>query len=241
MGHPGKGSAVRLDRTLLLCASLMVLAFWAPFHFHLRTPRRVVTSQTSGGSMSSPGKTVDTLLPPSPPSPPHRCSLKDYTVGSWRRSDQPPQRPGYKFCHIDIRQDCRAYASRNPGHLLQTWVPDDPRCALRYLGPAKVKRCLARQKLVFWGDSLGRNQLHSLQCMLLERPEAASVMKEDYRDSQHTYWPETQTSVRWEHTLFARPHEIAGKTSSLVSWKAGLECHVEFVVRVQPWGLTRLG
>lgn len=155
-----------------------------------------------------------------------RCTLDDYLQGKWQPSERPQVRPGYAFCTIDPRQDCRAYASSDSnansngnnnakaGYLHQRWVPSAPQCALRHLTASQIKRCLRKQSVVFLGDSLARNHQQSLQCMLLEGPE--EVARPFFKGSQGTekatydsVYPETQTVVKARISSLIAPSDIA--------------------------------
>lgn len=144
------------------------------------------------------------------------CSIADYMDGSWHASDESQVRPGYRFCQIDARQDCRKYASENAEYLRKTWVPRKPRCHLRQLTPEQVKQCLANQTVAFLGDSLARNQHHSFQCMLLDGPQTVLPVMDGFKSSYATSYPETNTHIHWRSNNFVRPMDVAKLTNDTI-------------------------
>lgn len=97
-----------------------------------------------------------------------QCStLTEMTSGVWVDDPSHEQAAGYQFCQMDLRQDCR---SRGDGlYLKHRWKPFD--CEMRRIDtPDAVTKCLAGQRVAFVGDSLSRNMMVALQCLLATDP-----------------------------------------------------------------------
>lgn len=98
-----------------------------------------------------------------------KCSLNDYTQGTWEKSLTNQVNSGYEFCNIDIHQNCRKFGET--GYLNFTWIPKSPTCRLQNFERSRFIDCMANKTLLIVGDSLARNQFMSLQCSLLNGTE----------------------------------------------------------------------
>jgi hypothetical protein len=94
-----------------------------------------------------------------------RCaSFEQMTTGTWIHTDKENVSPGYAHCKMDMRQDCRSHGE-GVEYTKYKWLPSS--CMLDdFDNQAKVATCLQGHRIAFVGDSLSRNQMVSLQCML---------------------------------------------------------------------------
>lgn len=98
--------------------------------------------------------------------------------GEWVRDESGPLYNGTSCATIKDGQNCIAHGRPDRGYLHWRWRPRQ--CALPRFDGAAFLRLLRNKHLAFVGDSMARNQLESLLCMLA----AASAAPPDlvYRD-----------------------------------------------------------
>jgi len=151
---------------------------------------------------------------------PISCSLDDFLDGTWTYSDGYRQPPGYEWCAIDQRQDCRA---NNRSYLDWAWTPRRPGCRPRPLERRAFLEWFRNKSIAFVGDSMARNQQQSLQCVLMTEPETGLTWSEGYKLAYDSYYPEFDVRVQqllsgWRD--FIRPenvHELSGFDYVIIS------------------------
>ncbi|XP_057949912.1 xyloglucan O-acetyltransferase 1 [Malania oleifera] len=117
--------------------------------------------------------------PPSPPPPPAASSSSaqiekegarseirqcDLTNGRWVPDKSGPLYSARRCRTIKDGQNCAAHGRPDRGYLNWRWKPKN--CNLSRFQPKAFLRLLRNKHLAFVGDSLARNQLESLLCML---------------------------------------------------------------------------
>lgn len=123
------------------------------------------------------------------------CNLDSLTKGAWSNVSQPRVPTGYKYCAVDTKQDCRKYATE---YLYQEFIPFDKHCTIKNLHIDEIHQCLQNRQIIFVGDSLARNQFHSLQCMALDRPEEHGLVSvTGYKDNRDLHLSEYNASIRY--------------------------------------------
>lgn len=102
----------------------------------------------------------------------------DYTNGKWVRDKLGPLYNGTSCGTIKDGQNCISHGRSDLGYLYWRWKPD--KCQLPRFEPKTFLQILRNKNLAFVGDSMARNQLESLLCML------ATVSTPDlvYRDGE---------------------------------------------------------
>lgn len=139
------------------------------------------------------------------------CSLKDLLTGSWIHTPY-VEHDGYRHCAIHIHQDCR---SSNTSYLDYSWKPTRDDCPVQKLQLTSFMQSFANKSIVFVGDSLARNQLQSLQCLLMSEKELNADFNEVYKPQYNSYYPKYNMRVEhllgdWKHYLTpANIHELA--------------------------------
>lgn len=102
------------------------------------------------------------LISPSTPAGDDKCNV---FRGSWVFDDE---RETYYTnetkCVIDDRQNCMKYGRPDTGFLKWRWQPD--KCDLPEFDAVEFLEAVRGKSLAFIGDSVGRNQMQSLVCML---------------------------------------------------------------------------
>ncbi|KAL8142381.1 hypothetical protein V2J09_015413 [Rumex salicifolius] len=124
-------------------------------------------------SLSPPAS--DPPPPPPPPSSPPPVLVKeektleeirpcDYTNGTWVANQVGPLYNGTSCGSIKDGQNCMSHGKTELGYLFWRWKPNQ--CNLPRFDPSKFLDLLRDKHLAFIGDSMARNQLESLVCML---------------------------------------------------------------------------
>lgn len=114
-------------------------------------------------------------------------TLEDMTSGVWLPDPTREDPPGYKYCHMDLRQDCRG--SGDGLYLKHRWQPLD--CDIQQIETKeRVEACLAGHSIAFVGDSLSRNMMVALECLLVTDDT------EGGRDTSRGNWENTGYRVR---------------------------------------------
>ncbi|KAM7484268.1 hypothetical protein LguiA_000277 [Lonicera macranthoides] len=106
-----------------------------------------------------------------PPSPPkevekiqHLETSCDYTNGKWVPDKVGPLYNGTNCGTIKEGQNCMSHGRPDMGYLYWRWNPNQ--CHLPRFEPKAFLKILNNKHLAFVGDSMARNQLESLLCML---------------------------------------------------------------------------
>uniref|UniRef100_A0A7N0U1K7 Trichome birefringence-like N-terminal domain-containing protein n=1 Tax=Kalanchoe fedtschenkoi TaxID=63787 RepID=A0A7N0U1K7_KALFE len=88
----------------------------------------------------------------------------NYTEGKWVQSRLDPLYNGTSCGTIRDAQNCQTHGRTDVGYLYWRWKPNG--CHLPRFDPNLFLRLMRNKHLAFVGDSLARNQLESLLCML---------------------------------------------------------------------------
>ncbi|KAG1364057.1 protein ALTERED XYLOGLUCAN 4 [Cocos nucifera] len=104
-----------------------------------------------------------------------RC---DYSDGRWVPDSRGPRYNGTSCGTIKDGQNCMAHGRPDTGYLYWRWQPKQ--CQLPAFDPVSFLRLIQNKHLAFVGDSMARNQLESLLCLL----STASPPELVYRDGQ---------------------------------------------------------
>lgn len=92
----------------------------------------------------------------------------DIFAGEWVRSDEAPYYTNNSCWAIHEHQNCVKYGKPDLDYMKWKWKPDE--CELPRFNPYQFLELVRHKSLTFVGDSLGRNQLQSLICMLSPVP-----------------------------------------------------------------------
>ncbi|KAL8550459.1 hypothetical protein ACS0TY_009042 [Phlomoides rotata] len=124
------------------------------------------------------------ISPPTPQDVPKNTSEPktetscDYTKGKWVPTNLEPLYNGTTCDTIKPGQNCMLFGRPDTDYLHYRWQPDN--CKLPRFDPNTVLKLLENKHVAFVGDSLARNQLESLLCML----SAASKPRLYYTDGE---------------------------------------------------------
>lgn len=89
-----------------------------------------------------------------------KCGM---SAGRWVREPRGPIYPNLTCPTIPDSKNCQKYG-KDPRHLYWRWQPDG--CELPWFAPERFLGFVRRKRLAFIGDSLARNQMESLLCLL---------------------------------------------------------------------------
>ncbi|KAI7742758.1 hypothetical protein M8C21_021131 [Ambrosia artemisiifolia] len=89
---------------------------------------------------------------------------EDYTDGRWVHDEMGPIYNSSACATIKDGQNCAAHGRPDSGYLYWRWIPN--KCHLPRFDPTTFLHLTRHKHLAFVGDSLARNQLESLLCLL---------------------------------------------------------------------------
>jgi xyloglucan O-acetyltransferase len=85
------------------------------------------------------------------------------SMGKWVREPTGPVYTNLTCPTLPDFKNCQKYG-KDPGHLFWRWQPDA--CDLPRFAPERFLDVVRGKRLAFIGDSLARNQMESLLCLL---------------------------------------------------------------------------
>ncbi|AQK83418.1 protein ALTERED XYLOGLUCAN 4-like [Zea mays] len=107
----------------------------------------------------------------------------DMSVGKWVREPRGPVYTNLTCPTLPDFKNCHKYG-KDPGHLFWRWQPDG--CDLPRFEPERFLDVARGKRMAFIGDSLARNQMDSLLC-LLSQAEAPTDVYRDAFDKFRTW------------------------------------------------------
>ncbi|KAL7196768.1 hypothetical protein ACSBR1_036724 [Camellia fascicularis] len=142
----------------LLLISLLPLYFFTipTFQLHQHTPIITTTTNSSSSSSSSNSKEEKRTI--------NAQMACDYSNGKWVPDQVGPLYNGTSCGTIKDGQNCMSHGRPDLGYLYWKWKPIQ--CKLPRFFPETFLQILRNKHLAFVGDSMARNQLESLLCML---------------------------------------------------------------------------
>ncbi|RYR09815.1 hypothetical protein Ahy_B05g078232 [Arachis hypogaea] len=118
-------------------------------YYSISTPLMINTSSNSSGKIEYANE--------------NSC---DYSNGKWVRDERGPLYNGTsKYCKMKKNQNCIANGRPNTEYLYWRWKPNDD-CNLPRFDPSTFLQLIRNRHVAFVGDSVARNQIESLICML---------------------------------------------------------------------------
>ncbi|KAI4975668.1 hypothetical protein ZWY2020_049275 [Hordeum vulgare] len=111
----------------------------------------------------------------------------DIFKGEWVRDPGAPRYTNETCPVIHGHYDCMRYGKPDLGFIRWRWRPDE--CELRRFDAARFLGAMRGKSVAFVGDSLARNQMHSLVCLLArtERPAPWTKAGYVYRYERHGF------------------------------------------------------
>nr|GEV96039.1 protein altered xyloglucan 4 [Tanacetum cinerariifolium] len=153
-------------RKKLLSYALYILLFIAIFRLYF------FPTPTTGGATTAVTAAREHLLTPMSPPPPKvlveedstSVNVCDYTNGKWVHDNKGPSYNSSACGTIKDGQNCVSHGRPDMGYLYWRWKPN--KCHLPRFDPNAFLQLVKDRHLAFVGDSLARNQLESLLCLL---------------------------------------------------------------------------
>ncbi|KAG9440343.1 hypothetical protein H6P81_020508 [Aristolochia fimbriata] len=141
----------------------------------------------------------------------------NYAVGQWVPDVSGPLYSGTSCSTIKDGQNCMAHGRPDTGYLNWRWQPE--KCDLPRFDPFAFLGLLRNKHLAFVGDSLARNQLESLMCLVATASDPTLV----YRDGEenkfrrwHVLSHNVTVSLFWSPFLVKRIEKSASSGQNRV-------------------------
>ncbi|KAJ3693258.1 hypothetical protein LUZ60_008738 [Juncus effusus] len=136
--------------------------------------------------------------PSRPLSPPQRKQLLTNTIdsdsntcdifrGKWVKNPNAPYYTNETCWAIHDHQNCAKFGRPDAEFLKWRWKPD--RCDMPVFNAAQFLELMRGKALAFLGDSVGRNQMQSLMCLLLRVTYAEEVSSKTDEKSTQFFFP----------------------------------------------------
>ncbi|KAI0512393.1 hypothetical protein KFK09_013032 [Dendrobium nobile] len=203
----------------------LYIFFLSPHPNHLSPPLRNTTI-LSQEPVAQPIRIATAQVPAG-----RRC---DFADGRWVPDPRPPQYNDTSCKTIKSGQNCMAHGRPDTGYLHWRWKPTG--CQLIPFSAAAFLDLLVNKHLAFVGDSLARNQLESLLCLLSTANGPPDVVYNRGDENKFRRWffrsHNTTLSVYWSPFLVkgieksaaeGRTHNQLFLDSADEQWAAELE------------------
>ncbi|OEL29479.1 Protein ALTERED XYLOGLUCAN 4-like [Dichanthelium oligosanthes] len=112
-----------------------------------------------------------------------RC---DMSLGKWVREPKGPVYTNLTCPTLPDFKNCQKYG-KDPGHLFWRWQPDG--CDLPRFSPERFLDVVRGKRLAFIGDSLARNQMDSLLCLLSQAETPTDVSRDAFDKFRTWHFP----------------------------------------------------
>ncbi|TVU11900.1 hypothetical protein EJB05_45510 [Eragrostis curvula] len=110
----------------------------------------------------------------------------DMSMGKWVREPKGPVYTNQTCPTLPDFKNCQKYG-KDPGHLFWRWQPDG--CDLPRFAPARFLDVVRGKRLAFIGDSLARNQMESLLCLLSQAETPTDVYRDAFDKFRTWHFP----------------------------------------------------
>ncbi|ONK79397.1 uncharacterized protein A4U43_C01F5940 [Asparagus officinalis] len=129
----------------------------------------------------------------------------DLSKGEWVRDWKAPYYTNTTCYTIQEHQNCMKYGKPNLDFLKWRWKPDG--CELPLFEPKQFLEIMRGKTLAFVGDSLARNQMQSLMCLLSRVMYPKDISKNSDDNFKRMYYPAFNFTI----TIFWSPFLIKAK------------------------------
>ncbi|CAN0925582.1 Xyloglucan O-acetyltransferase 1 [Linum grandiflorum] len=116
----------------------------------------------------------------------HRLAACDYTKGRWVPDKTGPLYNGTTCGTIKDGQNCMSHGRPDMGFLYWRWQPQS--CNLPRFDPNDFLKLYSNRHIAFVGDSMARNQLESLLCMLSSVSSDHELVYTNGEDNKFRRW-----------------------------------------------------
>ncbi|KAK1310958.1 hypothetical protein QJS10_CPA08g01699 [Acorus calamus] len=167
-GHQKDHSLPNTPRVvLILSLTLVLITIACLYYFPLLTLPIISLSRTSPPPTTPSGPRAATTGPSDIRRPIKKC---DIFTGEWVPNPHAPYYTNETCWAIHNHQNCMKYGRPDTDYLKWRWKPDG--CEMPVFNPGQFLALVQGRSMAFVGDSVSRNQMQSLMC-LLSRPSTS--------------------------------------------------------------------
>ncbi|XP_075111684.1 protein trichome birefringence-like 26 [Nicotiana tabacum] len=125
----------------------------------------------------------------------------DLFKGDWVQDPTGPFYTNHTCYSIEAHQNCMRNGRPDTGYLYRRWKPKD--CEIPKFNPKKFVHMMRGKSLAFVGDSIMRNHVQSLLCILSQEEQGDEVYHDKQYKSRRWYFPihDLTLSVVWSPFL----------------------------------------
>ncbi|KAI3743965.1 hypothetical protein L1987_57037 [Smallanthus sonchifolius] len=188
---------------------LILIGFTYHFYFSSLIQIPPVIVADDGPKLPSPPSLPPTVvsLTPSDQFPENNTGIQqgslecDIFTGEWVRDRTSPRYTNYSCSTIEPHQNCMKNGRPDSDYIHWRWSPFD--CSLPIFDPKMFLHYMRNKSMAFIGDSISRNHVQSLLCILSQVEEAIEVYHdEEYRSKRWFFGSYNFTlSVIWSPFL----------------------------------------
>jgi hypothetical protein len=161
---PPKASAAVAAPVIVLLALTVVSLYDVIYGVHVAVEDDVTRRAAAASFSTSPSTSRPAATSSKPSSPPPAVGACDVTRGEWVPDTEPPYYTNLTCPFIDNLQNCMKFGKPSLEFLRWRWRPDG--CELPRFDPARFLEAMRGKSMAFVGDSLARNHVKSLLCIL---------------------------------------------------------------------------
>ncbi|KAB8101876.1 hypothetical protein EE612_032933, partial [Oryza sativa] len=144
----------------------------------------------------------------------------DTSVGRWVRDPSGPAYTAATCPTLPASKNCHKYG-KDPGHLYWRWRPDGGCDDLPRSSPARFLAAVRGKRLAFIGDSLARNHMESLLCLLSQAEAPTKVSADDDGVREWRFPAHGFTLMAITTRFLARAEEVLGGVVRRAPRRAG--------------------
>ncbi|CAL4885150.1 unnamed protein product [Urochloa decumbens] len=186
-----KRSAAIVTPIILLLVLALVCLYDMTFSSRYPDIERVASSTTSSSLLPSPTNSSSLA------SPATTVGSCDLARGQWVPDDEAPYYTNLTCQFIDDHQNCMKFGKPSLEFMRWRWQPDG--CDLPRFDAARFLEAMKGKSMAFVGDSLARNHLKSLLCLLSKEAQPVEVgtsseidvtgraVRRDYHYGNHSF------------------------------------------------------
>ncbi|XP_030547940.1 protein trichome birefringence-like 19 [Rhodamnia argentea] len=149
----------------ILFALLIIISLYNPF---LSQPLLLLSSRTTSSSSSSSSSSDDAVVVARKEDDlavdPRAAETCDIFTGEWVPNPRAPYYTNKTCWAIHEHQNCMKYGRPDDGFMKWRWKPHG--CELPLFNPAQFLELVRGKSMAFVGDSVARNQMQSMICLL---------------------------------------------------------------------------
>ncbi|XP_071733828.1 uncharacterized protein [Rutidosis leptorrhynchoides] len=201
--HQGnQGTTLRsTSKTIILVTLTLIILTVVPLYYPLRKyPSTNVAGSTSDTTMSPVYHPQDEVITINDNH--HKC---DVFSGEWIPNPDAPYYDNMTCWAIHEHQNCQKYGRPDSDFMKWRWKPDG--CDLPIFNPYQFLEIVRDKSLAFVGDSVGRNQMQSLICMLSRNSEVTTNKELSAEKEKVTKAERIATEMKREYETMKRHYE----------------------------------